>query len=143
MTQVSQGNLVRVHYTGRFEDGTVFDSSSEGEPLEFVAGSHQVIPGVSNAVVGMAEGEKKTVTIPPEEAYGPHNPRLEQTVSRDQLPEETQEGDQLRAIHGDQEIAVWVRQLDVDTAVIDANHPLAGHTLVFDLEVVSVEAGGA
>jgi peptidylprolyl isomerase len=141
MTQVSEGDLVRIHYTGRFEDGTVFDSSKDREPLEFVAGGPQVIAGVSNAVVGMAEGETKTVTISPDEGYGQRNPRLEQTVGRDQLPDEIEEGDQLRAIQGDQEIPVWVRELSEDSAVIDANHPLAGHTLVFELELVGVESG--
>ena len=140
MTQVSQGDVVRIHYTGRFEDGRVFDSSMERDPLEFVAGGREVIPGVSNAVVGMEEGEKKTVTLPPEEGYGPRNPALEQTISRSQLPTEVQQGDQLRAIQGNQEIPVWVRELDNDSAVIDANHPLAGQTLIFDLEVVGVHS---
>lgn len=140
MTQVSQGDVVRIHYTGRFEDGQVFDSSMDRDPLEFVAGGREVIPGVSNAVVGMEEGEKKTVTLPPEEGYGPRNPALEQTIARDQLPTEVQQGDQLRAIQGNQEIPVWVRELDNDSAVIDANHPLAGQTLIFDLEVVGVHS---
>ncbi len=139
MTQASQGDVVRVHYTGRFEDGKVFDSSADRDPLEFVAGGRQVIPGVSNAVVGMEEGEKKTVTVSPDEGYGERNPSLRQSVGRDQLPDEVQEGDQLRAVQGNQEIPVWVRELKDDAAVIDANHPLAGQTLVFDLELVDVK----
>lgn len=138
MSQVSEGDLVRIHYTGRFEDGKVFDTSTQRSPLKFVAGGPQVIPGVSNAVVGMEEGQKKTVKLPPEEGYGQRNPALEQTIARKQLPEEVNVGDQLRAVQGDQEIPVWIRELNDETALIDANHPLAGQTLVFDLEVVSV-----
>jgi peptidylprolyl isomerase len=139
MGKVNQGDVVHVHYTGRLEDGTVFDSSREREPLEFVAGGGGVIDGVSNAVLGMSEGESKTVTLPPEEAYGERNDALEQEVERNQLPENVREGDQLRAVQGDREIPVWVRKLDESNAVIDANHPLAGKALTFDLELVSIE----
>ncbi len=96
MAQASQGDVVRIHYTGRFEDGRVFDTSTERDPLEFVAGGGQVIPGVSNAVIGMEEGEKKTVTLPPDEGYGQRNPALEQTISREQLPDQVSVGDQPR-----------------------------------------------
>lgn len=140
MGKVNQGDVVHVHYTGRLEDGTVFDSSREREPLEFVAGGGGVIDGVSNAVLGMSEGESKTVTLPPEEAYGERNDALEQQVERSQLPEGVQEGDQLRAVQGDREIPVFVRKLDDENAVIDANHPLAGKALTFDLELVSIES---
>ncbi len=141
MSQVNQGDVVRVHYTGRLEDGTEFDNSRNREPLEFVAGAGTVIQGVSNGVVGMSEGESKTVTVPPEEAYGERNPALEQEVARNDLPEGVEEGSQLRAVQGEREIPVWVRKLDDASAVIDANHPLAGKTLVFDLELVEVESG--
>ena len=142
MSEVAKGDTVKIHYTGRFSDGTVFDSSQEREPLEFVAGEENVISGVSQAVIGMNEGDKKTVTVPPEEAYGPRNPALEQTVPRSQLPEGVRVGDQLRAVQADREIPIWVRKLEENDAVVDANHPLAGKTLVFDLELVSVEEGG-
>ncbi len=142
MSQVNQGDVVRVHYTGRLEDGTEFDNSRNRDPLEFVAGAGTVIQGVSQGVIGMSEGESKTVTVPPEEAYGERNPALEQEVARTDLPESVHEGAQLRAVQGDREIPVWVRKLDDDSAVIDANHPLAGKTLVFDLELVEVGAGG-
>ncbi len=141
MSQVHQGDVVRVHYAGRLEDGTEFDNSRNREPLEFVAGAGTVIQGVSHGVIGMSEGETKTVTVPPEEAYGERNPALEQKVAREDLPEGVQEGSQLRAVQGDREIPVWVRKLDDAGAVIDANHPLAGKTLVFDLELVEVESG--
>ncbi len=140
MSQVNQGDVVRVHYAGRLEDGTEFDNSRDRDPLEFVAGAGTVIPGVSQGVIGMSEGETKTVTVPPEEAYGERNPALEQKVAREDLPEGVDEGTQLRAVQGDREIPVWVRKMDEHEAVIDANHPLAGKTLVFDLEVVEVES---
>jgi peptidylprolyl isomerase len=142
MSQVNQGDVVRIHYTGRLEDGTEFDNSRTRDPLEFVAGAGTVIQGVSHGVIGMNEGETKTVTVPPDEAYGERNPALEQKVAREDLPEGVREGAQLRAVQGDREIPVWVRKVDETEAVIDANHPLAGKTLVFDLEVVEVATGG-
>ena len=142
MSQIAQGDVVRIHYTGRFEDGQVFDTSADRDPLEFVAGGPQVIPGVSNAVVGMEEGEKKTVTLSPEDGYGQRNPALEQTIARNQLPEEVNVGDQLRAVQGEQETAVWIRELNDETALIDANHPLAGRALTFEVELVSVASEG-
>ena len=139
---IQPGDLVDLHYEGRFEDGTVFDSSRERDPLQFTAGSGQLIEGVSHAVLGMVSGEKKTVTIPPEKGYGNPNPALRQSIARDQLPEQVSVGDQLRAVYGEQEIPVWVTEMDDDQAVVDANHPLAGKTLVFDLEIVGVRSGG-
>jgi FKBP-type peptidyl-prolyl cis-trans isomerase 2 len=93
--------------------------------------------------LGMEQGEKKTVTVPPEEGYGPRNPALQQSVPLSNLPEGIQEGDQLRLVHEQQEIPVWVREINPDdeVAMIDANHPLAGVTLVFDLELVGHQAG--
>ena len=137
MTQVSRGDRVQIHYTGRFPDGTIFDTSEEREPLEFTAGSHEVIQGVSEAVIGMEVGEQKTVTIPPERAYGHHDPAMQQSIPLADLPEGIEEGEQLRAEQDGQEISVWVREIADENAVLDANHPLAGQTLVFDLEVVS------
>jgi FKBP-type peptidyl-prolyl cis-trans isomerase 2 len=142
MSQVNQGDVVRVHYTGRLADGTVFGSSEERDPLVFVAGEGNVIRGVAEAVVGMSEGEKKTVTIPPEDGFGQRDPALEQTVPRSQLPDQVKEGDQLQAVQGDREIPIWVRELSEESALVDANHPLAGQTLEFDLELVSVEGAG-
>jgi len=98
MSQVSQGDVVRIHYTGRLPDGTVFGSSQEREPLVFVAGEGTMIRGVADAVVGMSVGESKTVTVPPEEGFGQRNPALEQTVPRAQLPDQVKEGDQLQAV---------------------------------------------
>ena len=88
MATVEKGNTVQIHYTGRLEDGTVFDSSEGRDPLSFEAGSGQVIPGFDNAVVGMAAGEKKTITIAPTDAYGVHDPALLQTIPLDMLPDD-------------------------------------------------------
>lgn len=143
MSAVQAGDTVRIHYTGRLaEGGEVFDSSREREPLEFVAGSDKLIPGVSKAVIGMAPGESKKVSVAPEEGYGAHDPRLEQQVPRSALPDEAKVGDQLVAMTADeQRIPVVVRELGDDIARLDANHPLAGQTLEFELEVVEVVAG--
>jgi peptidylprolyl isomerase len=138
MAEAKAGDVVRIHYTGKFEDGTVFDSSQGRDPLEFKAGSPELIPGVSNAVVGMAEGDTKTVTVPPEEAYGPHRPELTSRVSRTELPDDVSLGDQFRVEGSGQDLRVFVSELTDDDALLDANHPLAGRTLVFDIEVVGV-----
>ena len=138
MSAVQSGDAVEVHYTGRFEDGDVFDSSVGGEPMAFVAGSTELIPGVSNAVIGMKVGDKKTVEVEPEQGYGERNPELAQRVPREQLPPEIKVGDQLAASQGDKQFAVWVLEVGETDAVIDANHPLAGRKLVFDLELVSI-----
>lgn len=136
------GDRVRIHYTGRLPDGTTFDSSEGREPLEFVVGVQQVISGLDQAILEMDPGESRTVTIPPEEAYGPRQPGLEQRVDRSQLPEGVSEGVALQANVGGQDMVLWVTELDDDSAVVDPNHPLAGQTLVFDVELVGVDAGG-
>lgn len=136
------GDTVRIHYTGKYEDGTVFDSSEGKDPLEFVAGSQQIIPGLDNAVLEMSEGDQQTVTVPPEEAYGDREPALAQEVERSQLPEGVSEGAALEAEVGGQKTMLWVTELNDETAVVDANHPLAGKTLVFDVELVSVTPQG-
>lgn len=136
------GDQVKVHYTGRLEDGTVFDSTQDRAPLEFTAGGSEVIAGVSRAVIGMQPGESKTVEVAAEDGYGPRQPGLEQRVPRTLLPEGVKVGDPLHAKVGDENrtIVVWVMELGEDSAVLDANHPLAGHTLTFDIELVSVSA---
>ncbi|MDD3580454.1 MAG: peptidylprolyl isomerase [Desulfobacca sp.] len=132
------GDRVQIHYTGRFEDETVFDSSQGHEPLEFTAGSDEVIPGVSQAVVGMKLGESKTIEIAAENAYGPRLPNLEQRVPRNMVPPEATVGDPLQARIGEQNYVVWVTDLGDDYAVLDGNHPLAGRNLIFDIELVSI-----
>lgn len=142
MAQASKGDTVRLHYTGRLSNGTVFDTTSDSDPLQFTIGQGEVIDGVDQAVIGMEEGQQKTVTVTPEQGFGEHNAALKQTISRNELPGEIKVGDRLRAVQGDREIQVWVSELRDDEAVVDANHPLAGQTLTFELELVSIGEGG-
>lgn len=131
---------VTVHYTGRLEDGTVFDSSRDKDPLTVPLGGKRVIDGFEEALDGMEVGEKKRVTITPQKAYGPHRPELVTEVERSRFPEglELKEGQHLQ-LRNPAGIVTTVRviALGEETATVDANHPLAGKTLVFDLEIVS------
>lgn len=136
------GDRVRIHYTGRLDDGTEFDTSAGSEPLEFTVGAQEVISGLDDAVVEMNEGEVRTVTVPPEGAYGERVPGLEQTIDRTQLPEGVVPGVALRANVAGQDTILWVTDIDDESAVVDPNHPLAGHTLTFEVELVSVGAPG-
>lgn len=133
---------MKVHYTGSLEDGTVFDSSEGREPLEFTVGENKVIPGFENAVVGMAIGDKKKETIPAENAYGPHRDDMILEIARDQLPEniEPEVGLQLQmTTTNGQQVPVKITELEESKIKLDANHPLAGKNLVFDLELVEVK----
>jgi len=141
MAQVKQGDQVKVHYTGRLTDGTVFDSSREREPLEFEVGAEGLIPGFSNGVVGMDVGEEKSVTIEPAEGYGERHEEMVREVPRDALPEGVKQGDPLSAQTEHGQIQVWVKELDDEKAIIDGNHPLAGQTLVFDIEMMEIVGG--
>lgn len=141
MGQARRGDTVKVHYKGSFEDGTVFDSSDGRDPLEFTIGQGQVIPGFEDAVVGMSPGEQKRETIPAERAYGERQEDLVFNVGRDQLPPgmEVVIGDTLQVGFGDgHTAAVQVMEIGDDSLTLDANHPLAGRTLLFDLELVSI-----
>jgi peptidylprolyl isomerase len=142
MDPAKTGDRVQIHYTGRLEDGTVFDSSRDRDPLEFTAGGTEVIQGVSQAVLGMQPGQSKTLTVGPEEAYGPRQPKLEHRVSRGILPETVKVGDSLHTKVGEETVVVWVRELGEDFGVIDLNHPLAGRSLTFDIELVVVGSSG-
>ena len=143
MAQAKQGDTVRVHYTGTLVDGQEFDSSRGLDPLTFTLGAGSVIQGFDDAVVGMAVGEEKRVTIPADEAYGPRRDELTLQLPRSELPPdlELEEGTQLRMEQGDQSIVVTVRQVDDATVTLDANHPLAGEALTFDLRLVDIEPG--
>jgi peptidylprolyl isomerase len=140
VSQAKEGDTVKVHYTGKLENGTEFDSSSDGDPLEFKLGEGELIPGFEQAVVGMASGEKKTVTIPVEEAYGPRRDELVMVVEKSALPPdlETQVGEQLEMTQGDDTFVVTITEATDDSVTLDANHPLAGESLVFDLELVEI-----
>jgi FKBP-type peptidyl-prolyl cis-trans isomerase 2 len=140
MSQAKNGDTVRLHYTGRLDDGSVFDSSRDRDPLEFTIGEGQVIPGFEAAVNGMAPGEEKQVTIPSDEAYGPRRDDLLMPVSRSQIPEhiEPTVGQQLQMSQGGQTFVVRIADISDEAVVLDANHPLAGMDLTFDLELVEI-----
>ncbi len=141
--QAQTGDIVQVHYTGRFDDGTVFDSTEGSEPIEFTLGQGQIIPGFEQAVSGMKLGESRTVNIPVDQAYGPRNVELIQEVSREQLPEDIQPevGMQLQRILDTGEImVVTIIEVNDTTITIDANPPLAGKNLVFDIKLVGIVA---
>ncbi len=136
-----EGDTVKVHYTGKLTDGTTFDTSTEREPLEFTIGDNQIISGFEQAVLGMSPGDTKTVTIPSDDAYGPRFDELEQTIDRSNIPEgiPLQVGIQLQAVGPDnQPIILTVTDVMDDTVKVDANHPLAGKDLMFDIELVAI-----
>lgn len=141
MTYAKQGDSVKIHYQGTLSDGELFDSSKDRDPLEFKIGEQQVIPGFEKAVIGMSINEKKTVTIAAEDAYGPLMDQLIAQVDREQLPEDlTPElGMQLQMMQeAGEPLIVTVTEMDDKTITIDANHPLAGKDLTFDLELVAI-----
>ena len=141
MSTATKGSKVKVHYTGTLEDKTVFDSSREREPLEFTVGAGQMIQGFDAAVEGMAVGESKLVTIPSDQAYGPKSPEAMITVSKSQLPEgmKPEVGMQLEATQQDGRRQVLViDEVKEDEVVLDANHPLAGKDLTFDIELMEI-----
>ena len=141
LAMLEDGNKVKVHYTGKLNDGTVFDSSVEREPLEFTIGAGQMISGFEAAVREMQVGQVKTVTIPAEEAYGPRNEEMVLVVERDQLPENSniRVGQRLEKQQEDGNTAVLVVTDFSDTTItLDANHPLAGRDLTFEIELVEV-----
>lgn len=141
MSQAEKGSNVKVHYTGTLTDQTIFDSSREREPLGFTVGAGQMIPGFDAAVVGMKVGESKKVTIPADQAYGPKSEEAMVKVPKAQLPQgmEPEIGMQLEAKQQDgrSQILVVAEVLEEDV-VLDANHPLAGKDLIFDIEMVEV-----
>ena len=141
MTRAKQGNTVHVHYTGKLTDGTLFDSSSGRQPLEFTLGAGNVIPGFEAAVLDMAIGENKTVTIASEQAYGPRVEEAVRKFPRSGIPRDIQleVGIQLQAHDPEgRPIMFTVIELDDNDVTLDANHPLAGKDLVFELELVAV-----
>ena len=141
MASAQAGDTVRVHYTGKLDDGTVFDSSAGSDPIEFVIGDHQVIPGFEDGVTGMSIGETKTITIPFDQAYGAYDDELVLDVPRDQFPDhitpEVGEALQLQQPDGNV-ITVIISEVSDESVTLDANHPLAGEDLTFDLELAEI-----
>ncbi|MHC4197311.1 MAG: FKBP-type peptidyl-prolyl cis-trans isomerase [Planctomycetota bacterium] len=141
MAQAKDGDTVRIHYTGRLDDGEVFDSSTEREPLQFTLGAGQVIPGFEQGTLGMNPGEAKTINIPADKAYGPHRKEMVMTVDRKELPEdfELKIGMQLRIPQEDgRALPAKVTDISESNVTLDANHSLAGKDLTFDIELVEI-----
>jgi peptidylprolyl isomerase len=141
MTEAKMGDVVRINYTGRLTDGTQFDTSAGKKPLEFTIGMGQVIKGLEAEVAGMAPGDKNTVTIPCDLAYGEHRPEAVQNLDRSKVPGgiEIKVGTQLQARTSDGGILpITVVDLDENSVKVDANHPLAGQDLVFDVELLEI-----
>ncbi|PTM04061.1 MAG: peptidylprolyl isomerase [Bacteroidetes bacterium] len=142
MSTVKANDTVRVHYTGKLADGEIFDDSRGREPIEFTLGAGQVIPGFEKAVLDMAVSDTKTVNIPSADAYGDHRPELIQAVPLSELPEEIKPevGMQLVSQAPDgQQIPLVVTEVNDDNIMVDANSPLAGKDLIFDLELVEIK----
>jgi len=141
MAEAKQGDNVKVEYTGRLQDGTVFDTSVNREPLEFTIGGGQIIPDFEDAVVGMKTGEAKTITVAAARAYGHRNDDMVVAIDRNQFPADIspEVGEQLEIRQPDGRVAVVTVAEVTDKAItLDANHPLAGEDLTFDIELVDV-----
>jgi peptidylprolyl isomerase len=141
MTQVKEGDTVRIHYTGTLSDGETFDSSQGREPLEFTVGSGQIIPGLDAALPGMAVGDKKTVEVPAADAYGDPDPGAQQAVPRADIPADIplDIGTRLQVqTPQGQVMPVTVAEVTEEQVILDANHPLAGKDLTFAIELVEI-----
>ncbi len=141
MAQAKKGDTVRVHYTGKLDDGTVFDTSRSRQPLQFTIGNGQVIAGFEKAIAGMNVGESKTAVIPVEQAYGSRRDDMIVTVKRDQLPAglDVKVGQRLELTQADDSVMlVTVMGTTESSITLDANHPLAGKALTFDLELMGI-----
>ncbi|WP_036385065.1 peptidylprolyl isomerase [Muricauda sp. MAR_2010_75] len=141
MSKVKENDTVKVHYTGKLTNGQIFDSSLEREPMEVALGQGQLIPGFEKGLIDMAVNEKKTITIDKKDAYGEVNESLFQKISKSQLPEDLKPEVGMGLVGSNsegQEQQFRVAKVEEEDIIIDANHPLAGHDLVFDLEVVEI-----
>jgi len=141
MAQVEDGDTVEVHYTGKLEDGTVFDTTANRDPLQFRIGEGQIIPRVERALIGMEPGESKVINVPANEAYGPHHEELVLTVGRDIFPEDAQPevGRQFMIRQPDsQTIVAMVTDVTESSVTLDANHSLAGKDLIFDIQLLEI-----
>ena len=141
MAQVKSGDTIKVHYHGKLTNGETFDSSAGREPLEFEVGSGAVIPGFDDGVTGMSVGEKKTINIPFAEAYGPKNPEMLIEMPKDRFPADMELEVGMPLMMSDQEgqqFQVTITEIKDAVVMLDANHPLAGQDLIFDLELVDI-----
>ena len=142
MQQAKSGDKVKVHYHGRLTNGETFDSSEGRAPLEFEIGGGMVIKGFDDGVTGMTVGDKKTVNIPFDQAYGPRNPEMIVDFPKDRFPQDMElevGGSLMMTNGGGQQFPVVIKEVKEDIVVLDANHPLAGQDLIFDIELVEIE----
>jgi len=141
MAKAENGSTVKIHFTGKYEDGTVFDSSRDRDPLEFTVGDGKTIEGLEQSVVGMEAGETKDITLTPDKAFGDRDEDMVRAIERSQIPEEIDLAVgmplQVQSPEGESYM-VMVADLDEETVTLDGNHPLAGQTLSFDIELVEV-----
>jgi FKBP-type peptidyl-prolyl cis-trans isomerase 2 len=138
---VQSGDTIKIHYHGRLQDGTTFDSSEGRTPLEFKVGSGSVIKGFDDGVMGMSVGDKKTIEIPFVNAYGPEDPSMVIEFPVDRLPEDLKPevGMQLNMNNAEgQQFPVVITEINNESIILNANHPLAGKDLIFDLELVGI-----
>jgi peptidylprolyl isomerase len=141
MTKAKAGDKVKVHFKGSLEDGTVFGTTENEEPFEFIIGEKNMLQGFENAVVGMQKGESKTITLPPEKAYGLYNEKLVYKMERSSFPEniDLEIGKRLRVhVQDGRYTIVTIKQFTEDYIIIDENDPLAGKTLAFKIELVDI-----
>ena len=141
MSPAADGNTIKVHYMGKLEDGTVFDSSQGRDPLEVILGTNAVIPGFEKGLLGMEVGDKKTITISSEDGYGPRRDELIMEVEKSAFPEDVtpEVGLQLQMQRGDgQSLPVTIVGIEDGKITLDANFPLAGKTLIFEVELMEV-----
>ncbi len=141
MVWAKNGDIVKVHFTGKLADGSVFDSSHERDPLQITIGRNEMMPGIEEALLGMEPGQHKTATVPVEKAYGPHRDEMVEGVDRKQFPDyfqlEVGQWIQLERPDGEQ-LRVTVAEISDSIVVLDANHPLCGKNLTFDIELLEI-----
>jgi len=140
MHHAKDGDIVKVHYIGKFSDGTIFDSSADSEPLEFTLGQGEIIQGFEDAVIGMNPGDTKRFNVTPEKGYGPRRQEMVLQVHREKLPPglDPSVGQQLQVHQADAVFPVTITDVSEAIVTLDGNHPLAGKELVFEIELVDI-----
>ena len=141
MNKVKNGDRVKIHYTGKLKDGELFDTSRERQPLEFIVGNREIVPVLENSVIGMEAGDTKSLEVSPEEAFGPRQEELVIEVKKSSLPDHIEpclgQKLQMKDENGNL-VDLAIVEIKEETIALDANHPLAGHTLFLDLELVEI-----
>lgn len=138
MSVVRFGDTIQLHYTTYAADGCVIETSAHREPFEFTVGSPDVVPGINRAVVGLPVNERRRIALSPEQAFGFRDPALQQQSPRVGMLDKVEEGDQLAAEIDGTALDVWVRKCSDHEISLDANHPLAGESLVYEIEVIQI-----